>query len=97
MLLTSCLRCLPKFSLLKITKLKSSLRFSMGDQCWSLRIIFNRNSMGQVNLHRRNSFPNVTYVGVADGAPDNGTFFEPFVSYQVHFFNRKPGILFGKK
>ena len=31
----------------------------------------------------KEKFPDVTYVGVADGAPDNWTFLKPFVSYQV--------------
>ena len=31
----------------------------------------------------KKQFPEATYVGVTDGAPDNWTFLEPFVSYQV--------------
>ncbi|MTI13988.1 ISKra4 family transposase [Sansalvadorimonas verongulae] len=31
----------------------------------------------------KDKFPDATYVGVADGAPDNWTFLEPFVSYKV--------------
>ena len=33
--------------------------------------------------HIKKKFPNATYVEVADGAPDNWTFLEPFVSYRV--------------
>ena len=33
--------------------------------------------------HMKKNFPNATYVGVADGAPDNWTFLEPFVSYRA--------------
>ena len=31
----------------------------------------------------KKKLPNATYVGVADGAPDNWTFLEPFVTYRV--------------
>ena len=43
---------------------------------------FIRRFTGEIQKIKKR-FPEATYVGVADGAPDNWTFLEPFVSYQV--------------
>ena len=44
--------------------------------------IFMRRLTGEIEKIKE-KFPDVTYVEVAGGAPDNWTFLKPFVSYQV--------------
>lgn len=43
---------------------------------------FIRRFTGEIQKIKK-QFSEATYAGVADGAPDNWTFLEPFVSYQV--------------